>query len=86
MSLAAGPNGCAQALALVDGATYTLVFAAADPAGNTAASPQVTGITYDTTTPMATLVLPAFAGHPLAALQPELDGLIAKLQALRDAQ
>ena len=25
-------------------------------------------------------------GHPLAALQPELDGLIAKLQALRAAQ
>lgn len=25
-------------------------------------------------------------GHPLAVLQPELDGLIAKLQALHDAQ
>lgn len=61
VSLGAGPNGCTQALALVDGATYTLAFAATDPAGNTAAPTQVMAITYDATSPTATLVLPPYS-------------------------
>nr|WP_203422261.1 Ig-like domain repeat protein [Acidovorax sp. ST3] len=61
VALTADANGCAAALHLVDGAAYTLAFDAADAAGNTAATVQVTDITYDTTAPTAQLNLPAYS-------------------------
>ncbi len=61
VNLTADANGCAAALNLVDGAVYTFAFDATDAAGNSAATAQVTGITYDTTLPTAQLTLPGYS-------------------------
>jgi stress response protein SCP2 len=61
MALTTDANGCAAALNLVDGAVYTFAFDASDPAGNVAATAQVTAITYDTTPPTAQLGLPSYS-------------------------
>lgn len=61
VALAAGANGCAAALNLVDGAVYTFAFEATDTAGNASAPASIAGITYDTTAPVAQLSLPGYS-------------------------
>ncbi len=59
IAYAANANGCTTALNLVSNAIYTIAFSGTDKAGNTSAATQVTGVTYDTTAPTASLTLPA---------------------------
>ncbi len=47
-------NGCTVAQSLVDGAIYTFVFNATDPAGNAATTVSRTSVTFDTTAPTFT--------------------------------
>ncbi|CAN7218444.1 Ig-like domain repeat protein [Acidovorax sp. LjRoot66] len=61
VALTANTNGCAAALNLVDGAVYNFDFDATDTAGNSAATVQLTGITYDNTLPTAQLTLPVYS-------------------------
>ena len=49
-------NGCMVALGLIDGAMYTLAYAAADAAGNASAATEVTGVMYDVSAPAAPVV------------------------------
>lgn len=53
----ANANGCTTALNLVSNAIYTIAFSGTDKAGNASAATQVTGVTYDTTAPTASLTL-----------------------------
>lgn len=55
----ANANGCTTALNLVSNAIYTIAFSGTDKAGNASAATQVTGVTYDTTAPTASLTLAA---------------------------
>ncbi|MBB6557441.1 hypothetical protein HNP48_000105 [Acidovorax soli] len=59
IAYAANANGCTTALNLVSNAIYTIAFSGTDKAGNVSAATQVTGVTYDTTAPTASLTLPA---------------------------
>jgi len=59
IAYAANANGCATALNLVSNAIYSIAFSGTDKAGNASAATQVTGVTYDTTLPTATLTLAA---------------------------
>ncbi|CAN7679038.1 Ig-like domain repeat protein [Acidovorax sp. LjRoot118] len=59
IAYAANANGCATALNLVSNAIYNIAFSGTDKAGNASAATQVTGVTYDTTLPTATLTLAA---------------------------
>lgn len=57
IAYAANANGCTTALNLVSNAIYTIAFSGTDKAGNASAATQVTGVTYDTTAPTASLTL-----------------------------
>ena len=54
-------NGCMVALGLIDGAMYTLAYAAADAAGNASAATEVTGVMLDSTAPTASLAMPPYS-------------------------
>ncbi|MDZ7864796.1 MAG: Ig-like domain repeat protein [Acidovorax sp.] len=58
IAYAANANGCSTALNLVSNAIYSIAFSGTDKAGNPSATAPVTGVTYDTTLPTATLTLP----------------------------
>ncbi len=52
-------NGCSIAQTLVDGAVYTFAFNGTDAAANAATTVSATSVTYDTTAPAFSSVLPA---------------------------
>lgn len=58
VAYATDANGCTTALSLVSNAIYSIAFSGTDKAGNASATAPVTGVTYDTTLPTATLTLP----------------------------
>ncbi len=56
---AADLNGCTLALTLVSNTVYDIAFSATDAAGNASVPLTVAGVTYDTTAPTASLILPS---------------------------
>ncbi|MES2611710.1 MAG: Ig-like domain repeat protein [Pseudomonadota bacterium] len=56
---AADLNGCTLALTLVSNTVYDIAFSATDAAGNVSVPLTVSGVTYDTTAPTPSLILPS---------------------------
>lgn len=58
LNVADTTNGCTSALALADGAVYSIAFSGSDTAGNPSAVTTRTGVTFDATAPVVTFIEP----------------------------